>query len=185
MIGGELREILSSLAVPRGHGAHSAHGGSSGAPRKSFNGTSITCSRSGTRSRPRRRSAPPPFLVYQESNVIIRAIRDYFSQDIGEILIDVPEVHAEAHAFMAQVMPQHASRVKLYEGKVPLFSRFQIESQSRSGVQPQRAPSLGRGDRHRSHRGAGFHRHQLRPAQPRERTSKRPRSIRTSRRPTR
>ena len=70
-----------------------------------------------------------PFLVYQESNVIIRAIRDYFSKDVSEILIDDEDMYRQAQDFIAQVMPESASRVRLYEGPVPLFSRFQIESQ--------------------------------------------------------
>ena len=125
---GELREILSALAVPEGMGliVRTAGVGRS-AEELQWDLDYLLKVWSAIETASEERAAP--FLVYQESNVIIRAIRDYFSQDIGEILIDVPEVHAEAHAFMAQVMPQHASRVKLYEGKVPLFSRFQIESQ--------------------------------------------------------
>ncbi|WP_193075152.1 ribonuclease E [Pseudomonas sp. FME51] len=69
------------------------------------------------------------FLIYQESNVIIRAIRDYLRQDIGEVLIDSETVKEEALNFISQVMPQYASKVKLYEDSVPLFNRFQIESQ--------------------------------------------------------
>ncbi len=125
---GELREILSSLAVPEGMGliVRTAGVGRS-AEELQWDLDYLLKVWSAIETASEERAAP--FLVYQESNVIIRAIRDYYSQDIGEVLIDVPEVHAEAHAFMAQVMPQHASRVKLYEGKVPLFSRFQIESQ--------------------------------------------------------
>ncbi|MCR3771011.1 ribonuclease E/G, partial [Pseudomonas aeruginosa] len=70
-----------------------------------------------------------PFLIYQESNVIIRAIRDYLRQDIGEVLIDSIDAQEEALNFIRQVMPQYASKVKLYQDSVPLFNRFQIESQ--------------------------------------------------------
>ena len=73
-----------------------------------------------------------PFLIYQDSNVIIRAIRDYFSKDVGEILIDSETVYAEACDFMRQVMPLNLPRVKLYSDEVPLFSRYQIESQIES-----------------------------------------------------
>jgi ribonuclease E len=73
-----------------------------------------------------------PFLVYQESNVIIRAIRDYFSKDVSEILIDDADVYQQAQDFITQVMPESAGRVHRYEGRVPLFSRFQIESQIES-----------------------------------------------------
>ena len=68
-------------------------------------------------------------LIYQESSLVIRAIRDHFHQDIGEILIDTDEIYEQARAFMGHVMPQNVSRVKLYRDDVPLFSRFQIEHQ--------------------------------------------------------
>ena len=87
---------------------------------------------------------PGPFLVYQESNVIIRAIRDYFSKDVSEILVDDAEVYRQAQDFITQVMPESAGKVKLYEGKVPLFSRFQIESQIESAfAHTVRLPSGG------------------------------------------
>ncbi|MBT5229671.1 MAG: Rne/Rng family ribonuclease [Methylococcales bacterium] len=70
-----------------------------------------------------------PFLIYQESNVIIRAIRDYLRSDVGEILIDKSSVFDQARDFMHQVMPQYIKKVKFYEDDVPLFTRFQIESQ--------------------------------------------------------
>ena len=73
-----------------------------------------------------------PFLVYQESNVIIRAIRDYFDKDVNEILIDDEKMYGQARDFIAQVMPESAGRVRHYDGRVPLFSRFQIESQIES-----------------------------------------------------
>jgi ribonuclease E len=75
---------------------------------------------------------PAPFLIYQESSLIIRAIRDYFRQDISEILIDTESVCEQAQEFIRQVMPQNLSKVKLYKDSVPLFSRFQIESQIES-----------------------------------------------------
>ena len=76
-----------------------------------------------------------PFLIYQESNVIIRAIRDYLRQDIGEVLVDSVEAQEEALSFINQVMPQYASKIKLYEDSVPLFNRFQIESQIETAFQ--------------------------------------------------
>jgi ribonuclease E len=76
-----------------------------------------------------------PFLIYQESNVIIRALRDYFRNDIGEILIDNPEVYKTAEDFIRQVMPASARKLKLYEDTVPLFNRFQIEGQIESAFQ--------------------------------------------------
>jgi len=69
------------------------------------------------------------FLIYQDASLVIRAIRDYFHQDIGEILIDTDSIFEQAHQFMGHVMPQNVDRVKLYKDDVPLFSRFQIEHQ--------------------------------------------------------
>src|SRR5690606_31998979 len=70
-----------------------------------------------------------PCLLFQESNVILRAIRDYLRQDIGEVLLDTEAAYNEALTFVSQVMPQFESRIKRYEGKVPLFTNYQIENQ--------------------------------------------------------
>ncbi len=76
---------------------------------------------------------PAPFLIYQEGNAIVRALRDYFSNDIGEILIDNPNVYQEAVDFMERVLPHNIKKLKLYEDNtVPLFTRYQIESQIES-----------------------------------------------------
>ena len=72
------------------------------------------------------------FLIYQESNLVIRAIRDYFSADIEEVLIDKQEIFDQAHQFMSHVMPDYAERVKLYEENISLFSKFNIENQIES-----------------------------------------------------
>ena len=69
------------------------------------------------------------FLIYQESSLVIRAIRDYFNSQIGEILIDTDDIYEQAHQFMSHVMPEHGHRVKRYRDDAPLFSRFQIEHQ--------------------------------------------------------
>ncbi|MGH8727073.1 MAG: Rne/Rng family ribonuclease [Burkholderiales bacterium] len=69
------------------------------------------------------------FLIYQESSLVIRAIRDYFQPDIGEILIDTESIWEQARQFMAHVMPDNVNRVKVYKDDIPLFSRFQIEHQ--------------------------------------------------------
>ena len=85
-----------------------------------------------------------PFLIYQESDVIIRAIRDCLRDDIGEILLDTDESYQQAREFIEQVMPQYKSRVKLYESSVPLFNRYQIEGQIESAFQREvRLPSGG------------------------------------------
>ncbi|KAI3606501.1 Ribonuclease E [Cupriavidus necator H850] len=73
-----------------------------------------------------------PLLIYLESSLVIRAIRDYFQPDIGEILIDTDEIYEQARAFMSVVMPDNMNRVKKYRDDVPLFSRFQIEHQIES-----------------------------------------------------
>lgn len=73
-----------------------------------------------------------PELIYQESNLVIRALRDYFNHDIGDILIDTDDIYEQAQQFMSHVMPEHAARVKRYRDDAPLFSRFQIEHQIES-----------------------------------------------------
>ncbi|MDP3583747.1 MAG: Rne/Rng family ribonuclease [Thiobacillus sp.] len=78
-----------------------------------------------------------PELIYLESNLITRAIRDHFSADIGEILIDTEDVYEQARAFMENVMPGNVNKVKLYHDDVPLFSRFQIEHQIESAYSRQ------------------------------------------------
>src|SRR5450830_1413814 len=85
-----------------------------------------------------------PFLIYQEGSLVIRAIRDYFQPDIGEILIDTPDIHEQAIQFMNHVMPGNVPRVKLYSDEIPLFSRFQIEHQIETAFSREvRLPSGG------------------------------------------
>lgn len=73
-----------------------------------------------------------PFLIYQESNLVIRAIRDYFNTDIEEILIDNQDIYDQASQFMNHVMPDYADRIQLYEESTALFSKFKIENQIES-----------------------------------------------------
>src|SRR3569623_1702611 len=82
-------------------------------------------------------SQPGAFLIYQEGSLVIRAIRDYFSADIGEILIDTEDIYEQAQQFMAHVLPTNVNKVKLYRDDVPLFSRFQIEHQIESAFSRQ------------------------------------------------
>ncbi len=90
------------------------------------------------------RDRPGPFLIFQESNVMIRALRDNLRPDVGEVLIDNDEIFEQARTFMAQVMPHNISRLKCYEDTVPLFSRYQIESQIESAFRREvRLPSGG------------------------------------------
>jgi ribonuclease E len=85
-----------------------------------------------------------PFLIYQESKLFIRALRDYLRADIGEILIDEPALYEDAKQFMQQVMPNSLRKLKLYDETVPLFTRFQIETQIESAYdRTVRLPSGG------------------------------------------
>ncbi|EEX92798.1 ribonuclease E [Vibrio orientalis CIP 102891 = ATCC 33934] len=85
-----------------------------------------------------------PFLIHQESNVIVRAIRDYLRRDIGEILIDSNTIYERALEHISLIRPDFVSRVKKYDGEVPLFSHYQIESQIESAFQREvRLPSGG------------------------------------------
>ena len=85
-----------------------------------------------------------PFLIYQESKLIIRALRDYLRNDIGEILIDHEALYNDAREFVQQVMPQNLRKLKLYQDTVPLFSRYQIETQIENAFErSMRLPSGG------------------------------------------
>ncbi len=85
-----------------------------------------------------------PFLIHQESDVVIRALRDYLREDISEVLIDNAEVYTKARKYVNEVRPDFINRVKLYQGNIPLFTRFQIESQIETAYQREvRLPSGG------------------------------------------
>ncbi|ENZ95869.1 ribonuclease E [Xanthomonas fragariae] len=89
-------------------------------------------------------SKPAAFLIYQESRLIIRALRDYLRADVGEILVDTPELYADAQEFIKQVMPQSLRKLKHYTDDIPLFNRFQIESQIEGAYERNvRLPSGG------------------------------------------
>ncbi len=89
-------------------------------------------------------SEQAPSLIYLESSLVVRAIRDYFNPEISEILIDTEEVYQQALAFMSTVMPSNVNRIKRYQDDVPLFSRFQIEHQIESAhARDVRLPSGG------------------------------------------
>ncbi len=85
-----------------------------------------------------------PFLIHQESNVIIRAVRDYLRQDIGEVLIDANGVYEDVLNFVRAVMPTFENKIKLYKDEIPLFSRYQIEGQIETAFQREvKLPSGG------------------------------------------
>ena len=87
---------------------------------------------------------PAPFLIYQESRLIVRALRDYLRSDVGEILVDTQELYDTAREFMQQVMPQTLRKLKHYTDDIPLFNRFQIESQIEGAYERNvRLPSGG------------------------------------------
>ena len=89
-------------------------------------------------------SGVAPFLIYQESNVIVRAIRDHLRQDIGEVLVDSEEVFDKVKDLIQQVMPSFGNKVKLYQDETPMFNRFQIEGQIEAAFQREvRLPSGG------------------------------------------
>ena len=90
------------------------------------------------------KSATAPAFLFQESNVIIRAIRDYLRQDVGEVIVDNKEAFDLAAGFIQQVMPNYRSKVKLYQDDIPLFNRYQIESQIETAFQREvKLPSGG------------------------------------------
>lgn len=85
-----------------------------------------------------------PFLIYQESNIIVRGLRDYFRGDIGEIIADEQATHAQAADFIKLYMPQNERKLKLYQDDVPLFNRYQVESQIETAFRREvRLPSGG------------------------------------------
>ncbi len=89
-------------------------------------------------------SKPACFLIYQESRLIIRALRDYLRADVGEILVDTEQMYEQAREFMVSVMPQNLRKLKMYKDDIPLFNRFQIESQIENAYERQiRLPSGG------------------------------------------
>lgn len=79
--------------------------------------------------------ASAPHFLFQESNVIVRAIRDYLRQDVGEVIVDNEEAYALASAFIGTVMPDFKSKVKYYNEEIPLFNRYQVEAQIETAFQ--------------------------------------------------
>ncbi len=139
----ELREVLSSLDVPTGMGliVRTAGVGRSNDELQWDLDYLLHLWRAIEEASQDR---PAPFLVHQESNIIIRAIRDYYRQDINEILVDDPGVYQNALDFIRHVMPDNVRKVKLYQDPVPLFTRYQIESQIESAYRREvRLPSGG------------------------------------------
>jgi ribonuclease E len=130
----ELRQALSSLTIPDGMGVivRTAGIGRSGEELQWDLDYLCQLWESIQRASDEKSAS---FLILQESNVVIRAIRDYLRQDIGEVLIDNQDAYDEASAFVTQVMPHFQSRIKLYQDDTPLFNRYQIESQIETAFQ--------------------------------------------------
>ncbi|MGB5495858.1 MAG: ribonuclease E, partial [Sedimenticolaceae bacterium] len=139
----ELREAMSSLEIPDGMGliVRTAGVGKSAEELQWDLDYLLQLWNAIAQSGAERKA---PFLIYQESNVIIRSIRDHLRADIGEIVVDRPEIYAQAQQFIEQVMPKYLRKLRLYEDEVPLFSRYQIESQIESAFRRElRLPSGG------------------------------------------
>ena len=139
----ELKEALSSLDVPEGVGLIVRTAGVGKSPEELQWDLKVLLHH-WEAIKQASQSRPAPFLIHQESDVIVRAIRDYLRRDIGEILIDSPKVFEKAKEHIKLVRPDFINRVKLYQGEVPLFSHYQIESQIESAFQREvRLPSGG------------------------------------------
>ncbi len=139
----ELRETLSSLSVPTGMGLIVRTAGV-GKTQEELQWDLDYLLNLWKAIETAAQARTAPFLVHQESNLIIRAIRDYFRQDINEILIDDGGIFQQAHDFMQHVMPHNLKKVKHYQDPIPLFSRYQIENQIESAFQREvRLPSGG------------------------------------------
>jgi len=124
----EIRESMSQLEIPENMGLIVRTAGVGKSPEElQWDLDYLLQLWSAIEKAAQERSAP--FLIYQESNIIIRAIRDYLRKDISEILIDHKPTFEQAKEFMAQVMPHNLSKIQLYDDPIPLFTRYQIESQ--------------------------------------------------------
>ncbi|MDH4150447.1 MAG: Rne/Rng family ribonuclease, partial [Betaproteobacteria bacterium] len=127
----ELKEAVSQLDVPNGMSVIARTAGI-GRTTEELNWDLSYLAQLWTAIEAAAKQQDGAFLIFQESSLVIRAIRDYFHEDIGEILIDTESIHEQAVQFMGHVMPNYVERAKLYRDDVPLFSRFQIEHQIES-----------------------------------------------------
>jgi ribonuclease E len=139
----ELRDAMDSLEIPDGMGIIIRTAGVGRAPEElqwdlNYLMTVWAAIKQGSDEH------DAPCLLFQESNVILRAIRDYLRQDIGEVVLDTQAACNEALTFVRQVMPQFENRIRLYDGKVPLFTNYQIENQIETAFQREvKLPSGG------------------------------------------
>lgn len=139
----ELKDAMSQLEIPKNMGAIIRTAGVGRSAEELQSDLDYLITLAGTIATAAD-SAKAPFLIYQENNIIIRAIRDYLRDDIGEILIDTKDAFDQATEWVERVMPQFSSRIKYYDSDVSLFSRYQIEGQIESAFQREvRLPSGG------------------------------------------
>ncbi len=130
----ELKEALSSIDVPDGMGVIVRTAGVGRSPEElQWDLSYLKQLWEAVTKAAEEKSAP--FLILQESNVIIRAIRDYLRDDIDQVLIDTPEAYDHALSFVKQIMPHYQNKVRLYQDPVPLFNRYQIEAQIETAYQ--------------------------------------------------
>lgn len=139
----ELRENLSALQLPEGMGVIVRTAGS-GRNQEELQWDLSILLKHWESIKQVSAERPAPFLIYQESNAVVRAVRDYLRKDIDEVLIDEPGIYEEVIGHIKLVRPDYIHRVKLYKDPTPLFTRFQIESQIESAFQREvRLPSGG------------------------------------------
>lgn len=139
----ELREAMAGLDIPKGMGAIARTAGV-GRTTEELQWDLNYLVEMWTAIEKAAENRKAPFLIYEESSIIIRTLRDYLRGDISDILIDEPAVYNQAKEFMEAVMPANLGKLKLYEDRIPLFSRYQIESQIETAFQRDvRLPSGG------------------------------------------
>src|SRR5687767_13949506 len=127
----QLREAMDNLQIPEGMGAIVRTAGVGRTPEElQWDLNNLGDVWNAIKQASEGRAAP--FLIYQESKAILRALRDYLSDDIGEILVDKQEIHDEAQEYVQRFMPGNLRRLKFYDDHVPLFTRYQIVSQIES-----------------------------------------------------
>ena len=129
----QMREAMNGLQIPEGMGAIVPHRRGRPHDRRTAMGPQQPEGPRGDAIIAANDGRPAPFLIFQESDAVTRGLRDYFSDDVGECLIDQPEAFQKAQEYMQRFMPPDAQRkLKLYQDPVPLFTRYQIESQIES-----------------------------------------------------
>ncbi|OUS09253.1 hypothetical protein A9Q90_03830 [Gammaproteobacteria bacterium 54_18_T64] len=139
----ELREAMRSLSIPEGCGIIVRTAGIGRSAEELQWDLDYLLHLWETIDNEAQQSSAPHFL-FQESNVVIRAIRDYLRPDIGEVIVDSPEVFQLASAFIQQVMPNDHNKVKFYDDKIPLFNRYQVENQIETAFEREvKLPSGG------------------------------------------